>query len=57
MSHWPQYTYIGLIIFGLGIGLAKHGQPRGPHNIVTDLIAAALVFWLLIAGGFFQGVF
>jgi hypothetical protein len=57
MSHWPQFTYIALILLGLGVCIAKHGQPRGPHNLVTDLISTALVLWLLIAGGFFQGVF
>lgn len=52
---WPQYAYLGLFFLGLGVGLAKHGEPRDPHNVWTDLLAGALVLWLLYMGGFFKG--
>lgn len=54
MSYWPQYTYLALLLIGLGVGLAKHGEPRKPHNVVVDLIATAIVLWILSSGGFFK---
>jgi hypothetical protein len=50
---WPQYAYLALTFLGLGISIAKHGEPRSPHNFGHDVIATALILWLLIAGGFF----
>lgn len=54
---WPQYTYLALIVLGLGMALAQHGEPRTgsdrTHNFFTSLIAAAISVWLLWAGDFF----
>lgn len=55
---WPQYVYAGLIILGLGMSIAQHGEPRtgsdARHNFFTSAIAAAISFWLLWAGGFWE---
>jgi soluble lytic murein transglycosylase-like protein len=51
---WPQWIVVGLTFMGLGIALAKHGQPREDrYNFWARLAAEALVFGLLYAGGFF----
>ena len=53
---WPQITYIVLLAIVVGIDLAKDGEPRGGrHNFITTLISAAIVSWLLWAGGFWRG--
>lgn len=49
----PQICYIVLITLGLGISLAKHGEPKGDYNFFTTLIAVAIQIGLLILGGFF----
>jgi hypothetical protein len=49
----PQICYIVIITLGLGISLAKHGEPQGDYNFFTTLIAAAIQIGLLILGGFF----
>ena len=50
---WPQITMIVLIALGVGISLAKHGEPRGNHSFGASLFSAALSVGLLYAGGFF----
>lgn len=52
--NWPQITLIVLFALGLGLEMAKHGQPQGDHNFWTTAIATALQVGLLIAGGFFN---
>lgn len=49
----PQICYIVIITLGLGISLAKHGEPQGDYNFFTALVAAAIQIGLLILGGFF----
>lgn len=51
---WPQITMIVLLGLGVGIGLAKDGEPRDPHSFVKDIVGCAITVWLLIAGGFFN---
>lgn len=52
--HWPQYAYLGLTFVGLGIHLAKHGEPKeGVYNVVTGVIASGLLLWILYCGGVF----
>lgn len=53
---WPQYTYLALVVLGLGFVIAKHGEPRSPHNLWVSLIATAIALSLLHAGGFFNGL-
>ncbi len=51
----PQICYIVIIALGLGITLAKHGEPKeDKYNFFTSLIAAAIQIGLLILGGFFK---
>lgn len=52
---WPQYTYLALALIGLGSTIAKHGQPRDPYSATEAVIAFAISFGLLWAGGFFGG--
>lgn len=51
--HAPQIIYIVLTGIGLGIALAKNGEPRSPHNFgalfVRELLVSGLLYW----GGFF----
>lgn len=50
---WPQYAYAALTMLGLGVSLQRHGQRKtGEHNIVADVIATAIIVWLLYMGGF-----
>ncbi len=52
--HAPQIIYLALMLFGLGVELAKHGQPKkGNHSFPWTLFGAAIVFVLLAWGGFF----
>lgn len=51
---WPQFVYLGLMVLGLGVGLAQDGQPKeGKHSFMTTLVATALVLWVVYCGGFF----
>ncbi|HIV77334.1 MAG TPA: hypothetical protein H9899_07400 [Candidatus Sphingomonas excrementigallinarum] len=52
---WPQITYLGLTFVGLGVALAKHGQPRtGKWNVGVNLTLTAIVNAVLYAGGFYS---
>ena len=51
---WPQFVYASLIIFGLGVTLAKHGQPREPHNFMFATITTLLCLWIQYKGGFWK---
>lgn len=53
-AYAPQIIYLGLIAVGLGVTLARHGQPREPHNFWASSIAASLALGLLYWGGFFS---
>lgn len=51
---WPQITYIVLTTLGIGLVLAKHGQPRTEkYNVWWSLIGTAMVLPILYYGGFF----
>jgi hypothetical protein len=50
----PQVIYLALIILGLGIAIAKHGQPRDNYNGGVTFIAAIIELALLYWGGFFK---
>lgn len=45
MEHWPQYTYLAIIMLGLGCSVAQHGQPRPPTNALTHMLAVAIGVW------------
>ena len=48
------YILIGLQILGLGICMAKHGEPRGNYNFWTDLVSCLIAWWLLYKAGLFN---
>ena len=53
--HAPQITWLCMIALSLGIGLAKHGEPRPNYSFFSILISAAIETGILIWGGFFGG--
>ena len=52
---WPQLIYIGLMLLGEGMAIAKHGEYKkaSMHNAWTSLIAYAIDIMILAWGGFF----
>lgn len=51
----PQMIYLGLVLMGLGINLARHGEFKGGrYNFWTGLLAVGLQMSLLAWGGFFR---
>lgn len=52
---WPQTIWIVLVLIGLGVTIAKHGQPYSyPYSIWTFLVRTATSVVLLAYGGFFS---
>jgi hypothetical protein len=52
--HWPQITFIVFGAIGLGIHIAKHGEPKNEHyHGGAQLILIVFELWLLYEGGFF----
>ena len=54
MMEWPQIILISIVFLNLGVRAAKHGEPRGDHNVGVAIIDVALLFSLLWWGGFFN---
>lgn len=55
IQYWPQFTYLALITFSLGITAQQHGKPKtGNYSIWISLISASLSLFLLYMGGFFK---
>ena len=53
--YWPQVVWAVLVLLGLGIELARHGQNRtGKHSFWWQLFGSVTVAWLLWCGGFFS---
>ena len=52
--HTPQIIYIVLQVLGLGLSMAKHGQPQKPYDFWISLTASVIMLSLLIWGGFFN---
>lgn len=50
---WPQITWLVLITLNVGITLALHGKPRGPHNVWWTIGGTPISFAILYFGGFF----
>ena len=48
------YILIGLQILGLGICMAKHGEPRGKYDFWTTLVGGLIEWWLLYKAGVFD---
>lgn len=50
-----QIVYLGLMILGIGITLAKHGEPKeGNYNVIVTIISVAIEIAIVAAGGFFS---
>ena len=50
----PQIIYLFLSIFGLGVVLERHGQPKDTnYNFWWSLVQECLLIYLLNLGGFF----
>lgn len=57
MSHWPQYTWIALVLVSLFLSIMHDGQVKPKReNAIGSLISTALLNALLNAGGFYDGV-
>lgn len=53
MGVW-QIIYLSLTFMGLGLCLAKNGQPKeGTYNFWSQLIADLIILFILCKGGFF----
>jgi hypothetical protein len=51
----PQIILCALVTLNIGVALAKHGEPRtGKYGFFSSLFSAAIMFTLLIWGGFFK---
>jgi hypothetical protein len=54
--HWPQMIVAALMLFGIGISVAKYGQQKTDKYDITDvLIGPGIVAALLYFGGFWTG--
>ncbi len=53
---WPQAIYLALVMLGIGLELARHGEAKKPgrHNAWATMIGSAIVLLLLWWGGFFR---
>ena len=50
----PQIIWLLLVGIGLGVDIARHGQPRkGTHSAGTSAVGLAVAAALLYWGGFF----
>lgn len=51
---WPQYVMAAIYLIQIGIHLAKNGEPmESRYSFTTAVIATAIVFVILKAGGFY----
>ena len=51
---WPQYVMAAIYLIYIGMNLAKDGEPEdGHYSFFTAIIASAIMFMILKAGGFF----
>ena len=50
---WPVYTYLVLMLIGLGVSLAKHGE-YVKINFWSTLTSSLVILFLLYKGGFFN---
>jgi|GEM_PF-2581001 len=51
---WPQAIYLGLMMMGIGLSIARYGeQKRDRYDLVDVAISPALICGLLYWGGFF----
>ena len=53
MNAW-EITLIVMNALGLGMALAKHGEPMGEWNFFHRVLATALCFFIYYKAGLFQ---
>lgn len=53
MNGW-QVTIIVLVALDLLINLYKDGQPKGNYNFLENVVANAIMLWLLYMAGTFN---
>lgn len=54
---WPQITMASLTLIGLGVALAKDGEPKKEkHSFWFSVFNTVLCYIILYYGGFFGGV-
>lgn len=57
MHLWPQYTLLALVLIGVGVSMARYGEPkRDTYGIYEAFIGPSILLGLLYAGGFFGGM-
>lgn len=57
MMSYPAMIYLALVFLGLGIHLAKDGQPRtDKYSFGWQLLSVVIGLFLLYWGGFFDVV-
>jgi hypothetical protein len=49
----PQVILLFLYSLALGFTIARHGTPKGDHNLWAEIIAIVVNLSLLYWGGFF----
>ena len=53
----PQLVYLAMSLMGMGLAMARHGQPKtGKNNFWSDIFITAIIFYILYSGGFFDGL-
>ena len=51
---WPQYVMAAIYLIQIGMHMAKDGEPlKGKYNYVSAIVATAIVYVILRAGGFY----
>jgi hypothetical protein len=54
IMHWPQITFVVMGALGIGIHLAKNGQPKiENYNGLLQIVLVIVELWILYCGGFF----
>ena len=51
--HAPQIIYLCLLLLGLVVAVAKHGEDKGKYHAGWTLVGEAILLWILYWGGFF----
>jgi hypothetical protein len=57
MHTWPQIVFLIIVLLGLGVDLARHGERQTEvkkYNFWTSLISVLISCSLLYAGGFWD---
>lgn len=50
----PQLIYLGITVLGLGVVLAKNGEPQEPYSFWKTILVSSIILCLLYWGGFFN---